>query len=42
MAVSKGAFGYLNGSIKQFPSLSANKAFPAGTPWDLETSSPKE
>ena len=42
MAVSKGAFDYLDGSIKQSPSLSANKASPVRTPWDSETSSPNE
>jgi len=42
MAVSKGAFGYLDGSIKQPPSLPADKASPTKTPWDSETPSPKE
>jgi len=42
MAVSKGAFGYLDGSIKQLSSLPANKASPTKTPWDSETPSPKE
>jgi len=42
MAVSKGAFGYLDGSIKQSPNLLADKVSPAKTPWDSETLSPKE
>jgi len=33
MAMSKGACDYLDKSIKQSPSLSADKASPAGTPW---------
>jgi len=42
MAVLKEAFGYLDRSIKQSPSLSADKASLAKTPWDSETPSPKE
>jgi len=42
MAMSKEVFGYLNRSIKQPPSLPADKASPAKTPWDSETSSPKK
>jgi len=42
MAVSKGAFGYLDRSIKQPPNLPVDKASPAKTPWNSETPSPKE
>jgi len=40
-AVSKGTFGYLDGTSKQSPTPPDNK-LPAETPWDSETPSPKE
>jgi len=41
-AVSKGAFGYLDGSIERPSTPPADGAPLTETPWDSETPSPKE